>query len=112
MRRQATLRLAAIFFVMVLLTITSCTGIMLLQQIGPAAQVAAQHPEHIDGTIVSVTEERSFVLRTASGTDLQFSCGTSCHASLWHIQRHVQEQAHTDVWYESQNHQLQALYVD
>jgi hypothetical protein len=97
---------------MCLLLTFSCATLMLLQQVGPTAQAAAQHPEHVAGTIVSVTSDRSFTLRTVSGTLLQFSCGAACQASLWHMQRHVQERAHTDVFYKKQNQQLQALYVD
>ena len=112
MRQQVALRLAAIGIVLSILIIVSWMSIMHLQQVGPAGKIAAQHPEHIDGTIISVSSDRSFTLRTSSGIQFLFSCSASCHASLWHMQRHIQERAHTDVWYINRNDQLQALYID
>src|SRR5579859_7292575 len=112
MRQQATLRILAIIFVVLLMLALSYVILLPLQRVGPAAQVAAQNPEHISGTIVSVKSDRSFTLRTTSGILLYFTCGTSCHASLWHMQRHVQERAHTDILYKVHSKQLQALYVD
>ena len=55
--------------------------------------------EHADGKIVSIAPGKDFVLETATGTSLQFQYGSSCHASLPHMERHLHEGAHTDVYY-------------
>src|SRR5438105_2117030 len=55
--------------------------------------------EHADGKIVAVGPGKDFVLKTATGASLHFQCDGSCHASLPHMQRHLHEGAHTDVYY-------------
>jgi hypothetical protein len=54
---------------------------------------------HADGTIISIGPSRDFVLETATGKKVDFVCSTDCRASLRHLQRHLKEKAHTDVYY-------------
>jgi hypothetical protein len=68
---------------------------------------------HADGKIVSIGPGRNFVLNTASGQHLVFQCTDRCRASLEHMQRHLHEYAHTDVYYiQGPNNSLMALDVD
>jgi amino acid transporter len=54
---------------------------------------------HAAGDVISVGPDKNFVLETAAGQKITFVCGTSCRASSRHLQRHVKEKAHTDVYY-------------
>src|SRR5712692_4578883 len=65
----------------------------------PALLTHGNNVEHADGTIVSIGPGKNFVLETALGTSLHFQCSNQCHASLMHMQRHLREGAHTDVYY-------------
>jgi hypothetical protein len=68
---------------------------------------------HADGKIVSLGPGKDFVLETASGQRLVFDCSVQCRASLGHMQRHLREQAHTDVYFvQGPNNSLMALNVD
>ena len=78
---------------------------------------------HVQGKVVWMAETGAgmdFVLETARGQSLRFQCDSDCRASPWHLERHMQEQAETDVFYVevSQNPQhnprqsLQAIAVD
>ena len=68
---------------------------------------------HADGKIVSLGPGKDFVLETASGQRLVFECSVQCSASLGHMQRHLREHAHTDVYFvQGPNNSLMALNVD
>lgn len=68
---------------------------------------------HVDGKIVSIGPGRDFVLDTVSGQHLVFQCTDQCRVSLGHMQRHLRERAHTDVYYiQGPNKSLMALNVD
>lgn len=68
---------------------------------------------HTSGQIVAIGPGKSFVLLTATGQRLSFRCETECRASLGHMQRHMGEHAHTDVYYiKGPNNSLMALDVD
>ncbi len=54
---------------------------------------------HAAGEVVSIGPDKDFILETAHGEKLAFVCQTSCQASLRHLQRHLKEKAHTDVYY-------------
>jgi hypothetical protein len=69
--------------------------------------------DHVAGTIVAIGPGKDFVLQTASGQRLSFLCDEQCLASLGHMQRHLREHAHTDVYYlPGPDHSLMALNVD
>jgi hypothetical protein len=69
--------------------------------------------EHADGKIISLGPGMDFTLQTASGQVLHFRCAAQCRASLSHLQRHLREYAHTDVYYmPGPNKSLLVLDVD
>lgn len=98
-------RLAAAIFVLVIIGILAavCVGGFALFVGSPPdflpTLTHGNNIEHADGEIVSVGPGKDFVLKTATGTSLHFQCSSSCHASLLHMQRHLHEGAHTDVYY-------------
>jgi hypothetical protein len=68
---------------------------------------------HADGKIISIGPGKDFVLETASGQQFVFQCTTQCRASLGHMQRHLREHAHTDVYFvQGPDSSLMALNVD
>lgn len=80
--------------------------------IGPAVS-HGENVDHAAGQIVELGPGKDFVLLTAAGQRLVFQCGVECRASLQHLQRHMRERAHTDVYYiEGMGRTLMALDVD
>jgi hypothetical protein len=105
-------RIAAAIFVFLLIGSLSlvCAGGIAL--VGPML-IHGSDVEHVDGKIISIGPGKDFVLETASGLHLVFQCGDQCRASLGHMQRHLREHAHTDVYYkEGAGKHLMALNVD
>ncbi|HYX48760.1 MAG TPA: hypothetical protein VE843_03410 [Ktedonobacteraceae bacterium] len=105
-------RIAAAIFVCLLVGSISlaCVGAvgLVVPMFTRGANVA-----HADGKIVSIGPGRDFVLETASGQRFDFQCTDQCRASLGHMQRHLRELAHTDVYFvQGPNKSLMALNVD
>jgi hypothetical protein len=77
------------------------------------AHIQGNNVEHTAGTIVAIGPGLNFVLETPTGQHLRFQCGNQCHASLGHLQRHLHEHAHTDVYYvHGRGNSLLAIDVD
>lgn len=90
----------------------SLTWILGVAFVGPALSHGA-HVDHAAGQIVNIGPGKDFILLTATGRRLFFQCEGKCRASLGHMQRHMREHAHTDVYYiEGSNRTLMALDVD
>ena len=105
-------RLAALFYVVVLIGSISALSILGIAWAGPALGHGT-HVEHAAGEIVALGPGKDFTLLTATGRRLSFRCESGCRASLAHLQRHMSEQAHTDVYYiEGPGTSLMALDVD
>ena len=105
-------RMFAACCVILLIGTLSLTCILGAAFIGPAISHGTQ-VDHAAGQIISLEPDKSFVLLTATGDRLPFLCGTNCRASLGHMQRHLNEHAHTDVYYiQGPNQELMALDVD
>ena len=105
-------RIAAAIFVCLLIGCISlaCVGVVAL--IGPMFS-HGDNVVHADGKIVSIGLDKDFVLETASGHRFDFQCTDQCRASLGHMQRHLREHAHTDVYFiQCPNNSLMALDVD
>lgn len=105
-------RVLAAFCVLLLIGGLSIACIVSIVFVGPAL-AHGTHVEHADGKILAIGPNKNFVLLTATGQKLSFQCGTNCRASLGHMERHLTERAHTDVYYVAGPHQtLMALDVD
>lgn len=105
-------RIRAAIFVLIIIGILSLAGITFVQWGGPIL-AHGRNVEHADGTIIHVGPGKNFVLRTATNQDLSFQCGNQCRASLGHLQRHLNEKAHTDVYFTQGNDNvLQVIDVD
>lgn len=105
-------RLLAALCVLVLIGGISLVCVLGIAWGGPALSHGV-NVEHTAGKIVALGPGKNFILLTATGQRLTFQCGSDCHASLEHMQRHMSESAHTDVYYiEGPHASLMALDVD
>ncbi|TMC18853.1 MAG: hypothetical protein E6J34_16190 [Chloroflexi bacterium] len=107
-------RITAGIVVLLLISVFSLSGIVLTMWAGP---LLTHDPTtlHVGGKITNMVNvpAKNFVFETDDHQTLNFRCGDGCRASLTHMQRHVNEQAHTDVYYrQGPDNTLQALYVD
>lgn len=91
-------RILAVVFVFVLIGSLSLLCIGAVAVLGPAL-AHGTNVAHADGKIIEIGPGEDFVLQMASGKDVHFDCGSQCRASLGHMQRHLHEHAHTDVYY-------------
>ncbi len=55
--------------------------------------------QHDDGVILKMDQNLNLVLKDSKGQLVQFRCADHCLLSRAHIQRHINERAHTDVYY-------------
>lgn len=101
-------RTTAIIVVFLLITAVACASIGILMSVGPAlmhgATVVSEDGkvhivEHSAGVIKSLDPDNHFLLEEANGQVLQFQCSEKCLTALPHIRRHIDEQAHTDIYY-------------
>ncbi len=105
-------RITAAIFVLLLI------GSLALGSIGGVAFVGpimahGNTVRHDAGIIVALGPGTDFVLETANGQDLHFHCSNRCLNMAGHLQRHLREHAHTDVYYVQQGqHGLLAVDVD
>jgi hypothetical protein len=104
-------RLGAAVFVLLLIGVLALVGIGLVSVIGPRL-AHGTNVEHMDGIVIKLGPGKDFILKTAKD-DVRFQCGSQCRASLGHLQRHLREHAHTDVYYiQNSKDILQAVDVD
>ena len=105
-------RIAAIVCVVLLIGSIGIAGIGAVALFGPAL-AHGNNTEHAAGQIVAVGPGEDFTLQTTSGKSMSFQCAAQCRASLGHLQRHLREHAHTDVYYiQGPGDALMALDVD
>ena len=105
-------RIAAVIFVCLLIGSISLACVGTVALIGPMFS-HGDNVVHADGKIVSIGPDKDFVLETASGHRFDFQCTDQCRASLGHMQRHLREHAHTDVYFiQGPNNSLMVLDVD
>jgi hypothetical protein len=105
-------RVAAALVVVVLIGSIALACIGVVAWLGPML-AHGDNVDHEAGTIVSIGPGRDFVLLTVDGERLSFFCEGQCRASLAHMQRHLREHAHTDVYYlPGPDKSLMALDVD
>jgi hypothetical protein len=111
-------RLKAGLLVLLLMGGLIGAGILGTQMIGNHFS-QANTTQHAQGKIFKITgPEKDFQLLLADKRVLSFHCGAGCRASLSHMQRHLAENATTDVYYlimpaqGKQGQKLQAVSVD
>ena len=105
-------RVAAAIFVCLLIGSMSLACVGAVALIGPMFS-HGDNAVYADGKIISIGPGRDFVLETASGHRFVFQCTDQCSASMGHMQRHLSEHAHTDVYFvQGPNNSLMALNVD
>ncbi len=105
-------RVAAALVVVVLIGSVALVVIGVVAELGPIL-AHGDNVEHEAGTIVAIGPGKDFVLLTSDGQRLAFLCAAQCRASLGHMQRHMRERAHTDVYYlPGPDMSLMALDVD
>ena len=105
-------RIAAMVCVMLLIGSIALAGIGAVALFGPVL-AHGNNAEHAAGQIVAIGPGEDFVLQTAGGKNMAFQCAAQCRVSLGHLQRHLREHAHTDVYYiQGPGDTLMALDVD
>ena len=105
-------RITAAIFVLLLIGSIALVSIGAVALLGPAF-AHGTNVSHADGKIVAIGPGRNFILETAAGQHLSFRCEAQCRGSLGHLQRHMNEKAHTDVYYiQGPNKSLMVLDVD
>ena len=105
-------RIAAAVFVLLLIGSIALVSVGAVALLGPTF-AHGTNVAHADGKIVAIGPGKKFTLETTAGQRLSFQCEAQCRASLGHMQRHLREQAHTDVYYIlGPNKSLMALDVD
>jgi hypothetical protein len=104
-------RLGAAVFVLLLIGVLALVGIGAVSVIGPRL-AHGNNVQHMDGFVTKLGPGKDFILKTVNQS-VRFQCGNQCRASLDHLQRHLREHAHTDVYYiQSSDNILQAVDVD
>ncbi len=91
-------RAGAVIFLLLLIGTFAIAGIAATAWIGPMS-AHGTNVMHVGGYVIQVGPGKDFVFQTDAGKNMTFVCGTGCRASLRHLQRHVKEKAHTDVYY-------------
>lgn len=105
-------RIAAIVCVVLLISSVAMAGIGAVALFGPVL-AHGNNTEHAAGQIVAIGPGEDFILKTSTGKSLPFQCAAQCRASLGHLQRHLREHAHTDVYYiQGPGNALMVLDVD
>ncbi len=105
-------RIAAVVCVALLIGSIAIAGIGAVALFGPVL-AHGNNTEHAAGQIVAIGPGEDFTLKTAAGKSMSFQCAAQCRASLGHLQRHLREHAHTDVYYiQGSGNALMVLDVD
>ena len=95
---MASPRVMAAGIVLLLIGIFALVGIGLVTWIGPMLAHGSK-VEHVGGKILAIENGKDFTFLTDDGQRKTFECREQCRSSLGHMQRHVNEKAHTDVYF-------------
>jgi hypothetical protein len=102
-------RLAAWMVVLVLVGVGTLGALQGLQALEPEIP---SHLDHIHGTVVAMRAGDRFAVRVQDHTRMVwFRIAQGAPISLAHIQRHLQEHAPTDVYYQDQGKGLPLAWV-
>jgi hypothetical protein len=105
-------RARAALFVCLLISGLAFTAVWMVSWLGSVG-IQGTAVIHADGDVISVGPGRNFVLETATGKQMAFVCSADCQASQRHLQRHLKEKAHTDVYYiQGPHHELLVVDAD
>jgi hypothetical protein len=105
-------RLSALLAVVVLIGLITLVIIGITDAVGYSI-TRGPNTDHLAGTLTSIGPGQVFVLKTAAGKLVSFQCTERCISSEPHMQRHLNEHAHTDVYYmRATNGTLIAVDVD
>ncbi|HTI13892.1 MAG TPA: hypothetical protein VL461_04870 [Dictyobacter sp.] len=106
-------RIAAFIAVIILIAVVSIAAFDVTHALG-AEITHGPSVAHADGVIVSMNLNKNFVLKEANGVQQQFQCVDRCLMAQSHMQRHIREKAHTDIYYirDKANNELLAVDVD
>src|SRR5947209_12493238 len=91
-------RIIAAIFVGVLISSLALVSIGGLALMSPTLAHGSD-VKHNAGTIVAIGPGTDFVLEMTGGQTLHFHCRDRCLKEVAHMQRHLREHAHTDVYY-------------
>lgn len=100
-------RLTAAILVLFLIGGLVWAAIAAVSMLGPTL-AHGDNAAHVAGTILQVNADDSFIFKTGGGQDLHFICTERCLREVAHMQRHVREKAHTDVYYIRKPHSVMA----
>lgn len=107
-------RITAVFFVLILIGVVSIVSIGGVAWIGPTL-AHGTHVQHDAGIILKIIPNTTtdFEFKSDTNGTRIFSCRAQCRFSLGHLQRHINEKAHTDVYYtQGPNNTLLVVDVD
>lgn len=105
-------RVSAFLTVVILIGLISLATIGITDVVG-ASITRGPNTSHLAGTITSMGPGQVFVLKTADAKLVTFQCTEKCISAEPHMQRHINERAHTDVYYvHAANGALIAVDVD
>jgi len=99
--------------VLLLIGLLSIAAIFAVMTFGPTLAHGTK-VQHVNGKVLKIVRpDRDFTFKTAKGEILQFQCRNQCRASAGHLQRHINEKASTDVYFnQGPNNTLLVIDVD
>lgn len=102
-------RVAAWLVVLALLGIATLCALQGLRALEPSAPARL---EHVHGIITAMRGEDDFAVHVPGHVGVEwFRIAPGAHISLAHLQRHMHEQAPTDVYYQSERHGLLLAWI-
>lgn len=115
-------RTTAFITVFLLIAVVGLAGVELVNLVGTTLDHGytavgndgiTHQVEHSAGVIKTLKPDNSFLLTEANGQVQSFQCSKKCLTELSHIQRHITEKAHTDIYFiRTSNNVLDAIDVD
>ena len=105
-------RVSAAIFVLLLIGCFALLGVGSVVLAGPLL-THSETAAHDAGIIKTINpKDMSFTLLTADHKLVHFQCSGRCRTALGHMNRHVIEKAHTDVYFVDMGNIFLALDVD
>lgn len=92
-------RVAALFGAFLLIIVLSVASIQITQWIGSA--ITHNSNAMMDGGFIESFDKdgNGFTFKTDEGVIMHFACNTSCVQDKPHLERHISEKAHTNIYY-------------